>query len=146
MKINYGIYIGTSSASIAKMEAGEPVVIRSIDKLKYTTPIAVAINKKGNLFVGDKAYDAWKSDSFKKSGNQNSFIEFTRTLGTDKKYFSSNANRSFSSEELLAEAFKHQDEGNLSAEYLEEVKQKYLALIKPEHMAEVKMIMSQYGI
>ncbi|MGI6409635.1 MAG: hypothetical protein ACOX0V_00120 [Bacteroidales bacterium] len=46
------------------MEAGEPVVIRSIDKLKYTTPIAVAINKKGNLFVGDKAYDAWKSDSF----------------------------------------------------------------------------------
>lgn len=49
-------------------------------------------------------------------------------------------------EELLAEAFKHQDEGNLSAEYLEEVKQKYLALIKPEHMAEVKMIMSQYGI
>ncbi|MGI6412052.1 MAG: Hsp70 family protein [Bacteroidales bacterium] len=106
MKINYGIYIGTSSASIAKMEAGEPVVIRSIDKLKYTTPIAVAINKKGNLFVGDKAYDAWKSDSFKKSGNQNSFIEFTRTLGTDKKYFSSNANRSFSSEELLAEVIQ----------------------------------------
>lgn len=106
MKINYGIYIGTTSASIARMEAGEPVVIRSIDKLKYTTPIAVAINKKGNLFVGDKAYDAWKSDSFKKSGNQNSFIEFTRTLGTDKKYFSSNANRSFSSEELLAEVIQ----------------------------------------
>jgi molecular chaperone DnaK len=106
MKINYGIYIGTTSASIARMEAGEPVVIRSIDKLKYTTPIAVAINKKGNLFVGDKAYDAWKSDRFKKSGNQNSFIEFTRTLGTDKKYFSSNANRSFSSEELLAEVIQ----------------------------------------
>lgn len=106
MKINYGIYIGTSSASVAKMEAGEPVIIRSIDKLKYTTPIAVAINKKGNLFVGDSAYNAWKSDSFKKSGNQNSFIEFTRTLGTDKKYFSSNANRSFSSEELLAEVIQ----------------------------------------
>ncbi|MGI6409634.1 MAG: hypothetical protein ACOX0V_00115 [Bacteroidales bacterium] len=43
---------------------------------------------------------------FKKSGNQNSFIEFTRTLGTDKKYFSSNANRSFSSEELLAEVIQ----------------------------------------
>jgi len=103
MKINYGIYIGTSSASIAKMEAGEPVIIRSIDKLKDTTPIAVAINKKGNLFVGDKAYDSWKVGTLKKSENQNSFIEFTRTLGTNKKYFSSNANRSFSSEELLAE-------------------------------------------
>ena len=103
MKINYGIYIGTSSASIAKMEAGEPVIIRSIDKLKDTTPIAVAINKKGNLFVGDKAYDSWKVGTLRKSENQNSFIEFTRTLGTNKKYFSSNANRSFSSEELLAE-------------------------------------------
>jgi molecular chaperone DnaK len=107
MKINYGIYIGTSSASIAKMEAGEPVIIRSIDKLKDTTPIAVAINKKGNLFVGDKAYDSWKVGTLRKSENQNSFIEFTRTIGTNKKYFSSNANRSFSSEELLAEVLRY---------------------------------------
>ncbi len=106
MKINYGIYIGTSSASIAKMEAGEPVIIRSIDKLKDTTPIAVAINKKGNLFVGDKAYDSWKVGTLRKSENQNSFIEFTRTIGTNKKYFSSNANRSFSAEELLAEVIQ----------------------------------------
>lgn len=88
------------------MEAGIPVIIRSIDKLKDTTPIAVAINKKGNLFVGDKAYNSWKVGTLRKSENQNSFIEFTRTLGTDKKYFSSYANRSFSAEELLAEVIQ----------------------------------------
>ncbi len=106
MKINYGIYIGTSSASIAKMEAGEPVVIRSSDFLKNTTPVAVALNPKGYLFVGDKALQSFRIDKLKKSDNQNSFIEFTRTLGTDKKYFSSYANRSFSSEELLAEVIQ----------------------------------------
>ena len=107
MKINYGIYIGTSSASIAKMEAGEAVVILSSDFLKNTTPVAVAFNPRGNLFVGDKALQSFRIDRLKKSENQNSFIEFTRTLGTNKKYFSSNANRSFSSEELLAEVLRY---------------------------------------
>ncbi|MEZ4986240.1 MAG: hypothetical protein R2795_14570 [Saprospiraceae bacterium] len=37
------------------MEAGVPVVLRSSDFLKNTTPVAVAINRKGNLFAGDKA-------------------------------------------------------------------------------------------
>jgi molecular chaperone DnaK len=106
MKINYGIYIGTTSASIAKMEVGEPVVILSSDFLKNTTPVAVAINAKGNLFVGDKALLSFRIDRLKKSDNHNSFIEFTRTLGTDKKYFSSYANRSFSAEELLAEVIQ----------------------------------------
>jgi molecular chaperone DnaK len=109
MKINYGIYIGTTSASIAKMEAGVPVVLRSHDKLKDTTPLSVAINAKGSLFVGDKAYDIFRVNSLKSLLNKtplNAFVEFTRTLGTDKKYFSSNANRSFTSEELLAEVIK----------------------------------------
>ena len=105
MKINYGIYIGTTSASIARMETGEPIIIRS-DFLNNTTPVAVAISPKGNLFVGDKALQAFRIDRLNKSGNQNLFIEFTRTLATDKKYFSSNSNRSFSSEELLAEVIK----------------------------------------
>jgi molecular chaperone DnaK len=121
MKINYGIYIGTTSASIAKMEAGVPVIIRS-DVLKDSTPIAVAINRKGNLIVGDKAYNFWKIESFKKSEFSNSFIEFSRTLGTDKKYFSSNASRSFSSEELLSEIIKrlisYEKEQNVNAAVL----------------------------
>ncbi|WP_310593786.1 Hsp70 family protein [Flavobacterium sp.] len=106
MKINYGIYIGTSSASITKIEAGEICVLKS-DTLKDEIPICVAINKKGNIFVGDKAYSIYRQEEVSQfETTQNSFIEITRTLGTDKKYFSSNANRSFSTEELLAEVIK----------------------------------------
>ncbi len=106
MKINYGIYIGNSSASIAKIEAGEICVLKS-DYLKDEIPLCVAINKKGNILVGDSAYSSYRQEEvFQFETTQNSFIEITRTLGTDKKYFSSNANRSFSSEELLAEVIK----------------------------------------
>ena len=110
MKVNYGIFIGTSSASIAKMEAGVPVIIRS-NTLKHSTPIAVFVNRKGSIVVGDGAMNAQKSERLNAlknwdSRNYNSFVEFTRTLGSDVKYESSNAKRSFSSEELLAEVLK----------------------------------------
>lgn len=110
MKVSYGIYIGTTSASIAKMEAGEPVIIRS-NTLKDSTPMAVFVNRRGAIQFGDAAMNAFKSEKLNAlknwdSGNDNSFIEFTRTLGSDAKYHSSNANRSFSSEELLAEVLK----------------------------------------
>jgi molecular chaperone DnaK len=110
MKINYGIYIGTTSASIAKMEAGEPVIIRS-DTLKDSIPMAVFVNRRGAIIVGDAAMNALKCERLNalknwNSGDDNSFAEFTRTLGSDAKYLSSNAKRSFSSEELLAEVIK----------------------------------------
>lgn len=110
MKVNYGIYLGTSSASIAKMEAGEPVVIRS-NTLKDSIPMAVFVNRRGAIIVGDAAMNALKSERLNalkncNSGNDNSFVEFTRTLGSDAKYESSNAKRSFSSIELLAEVLK----------------------------------------
>jgi molecular chaperone DnaK len=61
--------------------------------------------------VGDGAMNAQKSERLNAlknwdSRNDNSFVEFTRTLGSDVKYESSNAKRSFSSEELLAEVLK----------------------------------------
>ncbi|WP_341832811.1 Hsp70 family protein [Sphingobacterium thalpophilum] len=109
MKINYGIYIGTSSASIAKMDAGEVCVLKS-DTLNDEIPLCVAINRKGNILVGQKAIAIYRmeveSQSLNTNNGFNSFIEFSRTLGTDKKYFSSNVNRSFLSEELLAEVIK----------------------------------------
>ena len=110
MKVNYGIYIGTSSSSIAKMEAGVPYIIRS-NNLKDSTPIAVFVNRKGAIQVGDAAFNELKLERINAlknldSGNDNSFVEFTRTLGTDIKYFSNNANRGFSSEELLSEVIK----------------------------------------
>ena len=110
MKVNYGIHIGFSSASIAKMEAGVPFIIPSFT-LKDSTPVAVFVNKKRGVQVGDAAYNVLKREKLKAmnnwdSGNDNSFVEFTRTLGSDVKYESINAKRSFSSEELLAEMLK----------------------------------------
>ncbi len=110
MKVNYGIYLGTTSTSIAKMEAGSPVIIRS-NTLKDSTPVAVFINRKGAIQVGDAAINAYKINKLNEiktcnSGCNDVYIEFTRTLGSDAEYFSCNANRSFSSEELLAEIIK----------------------------------------
>ena len=110
MKINYGIHLGKSSASIAKMEAGEPYVIKS-DTMRDKLPMCVYFNKKRAVRVGDAAFNAHKIDKLKSqkswnSSSQNSFTEFTRTLGTDKVYYSSNANKSFSSTELVTEVLK----------------------------------------
>jgi len=101
--IDYGIYLGVASASIAKIEAGEPVILKS-DTLKESIPLCVAINKKGNVIVGDAAYNLHITERYE---TDNSFIEFTRTIGTDKLYYSTNTDKSYSSEELLAEVIKH---------------------------------------
>lgn len=106
MKLTHAIHIGVESAAISKMKDGEPCIIKS-DTLKDEIPMCVYVNKRGTILVGDKALIAHKTEALKIKNDwgkpQNSFIEFTRTLGTDKTYFSSNANKSFTSEELLAE-------------------------------------------
>ncbi len=105
-KINYGIYVGVNTASIARMEAKKPVIILS-DVQKNSIPLCVAINKKGSILVGDAAFRAYRAEKFKAQNNAfNSYVEFTRTIGTDKKYYSSHAGRAFTSEELLAEVLK----------------------------------------
>lgn len=110
VKIDYGIDLGTTNSSICRMEKGEPVVIKT-DTLKDTLPSCVSINKRGSIRVGDAAFNSLKSDKRKasKTGDikdSNTYIEFKRTMGTDTKYHSSNANRDFTSEELSAEVLK----------------------------------------
>lgn len=110
MAIDYGIYIGTTAASIAKMENGIPVILKS-DTLKDTMPVCVYFNRKGVIQVGDAAFINHNIEVINKQKDweetaKNSFVEFTRTLGTDKLYNSANTNQSFSSEELLAEVIK----------------------------------------
>ena len=92
------------------MEAGVPVIICS-NTLKDSIPMAVFVNRRGAIQVGDAAMNAHKSERLNaiknwNSGNNNSFVEFTRTLGSDAKYESNNAECSFLSEELLAEVIK----------------------------------------
>jgi molecular chaperone DnaK len=108
-KIDYGIDLGTTNSAISRMENGEVRIIKSLDKQKDTTPSCIAFNPKGTLFVGDKAYDSYRSNSLKSLSNKtplNAYVEFKRTMGTDKKYHSSYVNKDFSSEELSAEVLK----------------------------------------
>ena len=110
MKLTHAIHIGIDSASIARMKDGEPCIIKS-DILREEIPMCVYVNKKGAIQVGDSASNAHKRDTLRSqkgwnSSSQNSFVEFARTLGTDKTYYSSNANTAFTSEELLAEVLK----------------------------------------
>ncbi len=109
-KIDYGIDLGTTNSAISRIEDGE-AVIKKTDTLKDTMPSCVYINKKKAVQVGDGAYNALKRDKLSAMKNwndsdSNSFIEFKRTMGSDKRYFSANMDREFSSEELSAEVLK----------------------------------------
>ncbi len=106
IKIDYGIDLGTTNSAISRMENGEA----TIKKLPHKDTMAscVAFNKKG-ILVGDKAHAAYRSEkeaALSKDIKQNAFIEFKRTMGTDKKY-SSEYGGDLSSEELSAEILKH---------------------------------------
>lgn len=109
-KIDYGIDLGTTNSGIARMENGEPI-IKKTDTLKDTMSSCISFNKKQSILVGDAAVNALKADKLKamkdfKAESSNTFIEFKRTMGTDKTYSSSNMNKEFTSEELSAEVLK----------------------------------------
>lgn len=105
--IDYGIYFNSDFCQIARMEDGIPVIKRT-DLQKNSMPLCVSINKRNDILVGDTAWNVYRTDKLRNNSNfnPNSFVEFTRTLGTTYTYESSNANRSFTSEELLSECFK----------------------------------------
>jgi len=109
-KIDYGIDLGTTNSAISRMENGKPT-IKKTDTLKDTMPSSVYINKKKAIQVGDSAYNILKRDKLKAmktwdDSNSNAFIEFKRTMGTDKNYPSSNLDKVLSSEDLSAEVLK----------------------------------------
>lgn len=114
VKIDYGIDLGTTNSAIARMENGEVKIIKS-DTQKDTTPSCVHFRKNTTL-VGDTAYARFSDDyqaafkefsiTGKKEDKFNTFIEFKRTMGSNKTYESNNIGRGFYSEELSAEVLK----------------------------------------
>lgn len=108
--IDYAIHLNSSFLQFARMENGVPVILKT-DTMKDSMPLFVAFNKRQAVLVGDTAYNLYKNDyvrtlkTFDK-GKSNVFNGFTRTLGTTHTYFSSNTDRSYTSEELLAECLK----------------------------------------
>ena len=109
-KIDYGIDLGTTNSAISRMEKGEPL-IKKTDTLKDTIPSCVYINNKNSIQVGDSAYNAMKRDKLRAmrtwdKSDLNSFIEFKRTMGTDKNHYSPNLNKNLTSEDLSSEVLK----------------------------------------
>ena len=107
-KIKYGIHISEDSASLAKMEAEYPFIIRSDDQ-KDKIPLCVSFNKKGAILTSDAAFRAYRKElekNFNGGNSINSFFGFRNTLGTDLKYYSPYVNKEFKSEELIAEVLK----------------------------------------
>ena len=109
-KIDYGIDLGTTNSAISRMENGD-ATIKKTDTLKDTMPSSVYINKKKAIQVGDSAYNALKRDKLKamktwNDSDSNAYIEFKRTMGSDKAYSSSNLGKDLTSEELSAEVLK----------------------------------------
>jgi molecular chaperone DnaK len=103
--IDYGIDLGTTNSSIARVDDGEITIFRHAPHGKTIMPSCVHITKRGQMFVGDRAYDnLFKSDD----DRCNTFAEFKRTMGEDCIYRCEREDhqRSYSSEELSAEVLK----------------------------------------
>lgn len=110
VKMKFGIDLGTTNSSIAKMENGEPI-IKKTDTLKDTMPSCVSFTRKKIIKVGDSAYNDLKQDKARATKNwaqigENVFLEFKRTMGLETTYYSKNMDREFNSEELSAEVLK----------------------------------------
>lgn len=107
-KIDFGIDLGTTNSAIAVMNGGDIKIIKSLRWERDTTSSAVSFTRKQQVRAGDDGLLGYRNELASNSSGteQNGFVEFKRTMGTDKKYFSSNMKRSYSSEELSAEILK----------------------------------------
>jgi molecular chaperone DnaK len=115
IKIDYGIDLGTTNSAIARVRSGNIIIVKS-DTQKDTTPSCVHFTKKQTLIVGDAGYNRYGDEYLTylkdithtdgSEGKFNSFIEFKRTMGTDKLYQCSHMDKGYSSEELSSEILK----------------------------------------
>lgn len=105
MKMKYGIDLGLTHSAICRMEHGEPVIIKT-DTLKETMPSCVYITRRGAIKVGDSAVNDIKNEKSLRNESSNTYVEFKRTMGSDKIYHNSNLGKDLTSEELSAEVLK----------------------------------------
>jgi len=110
-KIDYGIDLGTTNSSIARMKNGESVIKKDESYGMDTTPSCVHFNKKGTLQVGQKAYNELRRERIKAFTKNdpsiiNAFEEFKRAMGKAISVECANMGRSFMPEELSAEVLK----------------------------------------
>lgn len=109
-RIKYGIDLGTTNSALAVIDRGESIIIKN-EAQNDITPSCVGFNKRKGISVGMRTFNQLTQDKLRalkteKTMSSNTFIEFKRTMGSDKKYHSSFMEADFSSEELSAEVLK----------------------------------------
>ncbi len=99
MKYYIGIDLGTTNSSISIYD-GENIRICKSPEQNDVTPSAIVIDKRGNKFVGKRAYDIAPIYP------DNSALLFKRLMGSNTKFKFASINKEFTPEECSAEVLK----------------------------------------
>jgi molecular chaperone DnaK len=97
--IDFGIDLGTTNSSIAKLNGTETEVIKNNEGSEYT-PSVVWTDKNKRLIVGRPAYERLVSDP------DNAFSEFKIQMGTSTEYTFARSEQRMKPEELSCEVLK----------------------------------------
>ncbi len=99
MTIDYGIDLGTTNSTIAKLNGIDAEVFKNNEGFEFT-PSAIWMDSKERLHVGRRAKDRLEDD------NENAFSEFKLQMGTNTKYTFKRNGKSYSPEELSSLVLK----------------------------------------
>ena len=102
--IDYGIDLGTTNSSIGRIENGQVRILKNPETQMDTTPSAVFFSRNRQMFMGSRAYD---KIGFDREDRENTYIEFKREMGFDKRYHTSRMNCDYGPEDLSAEVLKY---------------------------------------
>ena len=97
--IDYGIDLGTTNSTIARLDGTNIEVFRNNEGFEYM-PSAVWLDKHGHLITGRIAKEWCEREP------ENAYSEFKRDMGSRKEYLFSRSARNMTPEELSAEVLK----------------------------------------
>ncbi|MCK4353228.1 Hsp70 family protein [candidate division WOR-3 bacterium] len=102
-KINYGIDLGTTNSSIARVEDDGNIRVFQIG-MSFIMPSCIHFPKNRPELVGLEAYN--KLGNPKEEIRENTFTKFKIMMGTNRIYHCSHTNKSYTPEKLSAEVLK----------------------------------------
>ena len=100
MKYFVGIDLGTTNSSIAIYDGEEVRICKSLAEQSDVTPSAIVIDRRGNKFIGTRAYDIASVNP------DNSAILFKRLMGSNTKITFASSGEEKTPEECSAEILK----------------------------------------
>lgn len=99
MTIDYGIDLGTTNSTIAKLNGIDAEVFKNNEGFEFT-PSAIWMDTKERLHVGRRAKDRLEDDT------ENAFSEFKLQMGSNTKYTFERNGKSYNPEELSSLVLK----------------------------------------